>query len=393
MKELSKIDLIPKVVNGHLTGREAATLSGYSEVHISRLKKRYIENGLPGLIRAPKAPSNKTPQPLKNKIIKLYNEEYNGFNFVHFTEKLEERHNLKISDETVRKILIEAGIHTPKKQKTVYRRRRRMPAEGLLIQMDSSQHAWIPSIHRDWQLISAVDDASSRIIFAKFFPADSTFNNMFVIRKVVEREGLFTALYVDKASHFITTRHNGIHNDLSDEFANTQIQRALRELNINLISANSPQAKGRIERSFRTLQDRLINELKLYNIHDYSKANDFLINRFISVYNQKFALKNVPSLFKPCPSNINLDLVFSKSFIRKVRNDNTFQLFNHVFQIPPSEVQSSFAKKQIDVRVLSDNSVYALFNNHIILVDKFPDKRIFYYENFFSGRSLLYDTF
>jgi len=391
MKELKKIKIIPMVAKSKITGRDAALLLGYSEVHVSRLKRCYISSGIKGLIRISREPPNKTPQALKNKIIDLYNKQYKGFNFVHFTEKLEEHHQIKISDETVRNILTKAGIHTPKKHKIVHRRRRRMPAEGLLIQMDSSQHRWIPSIHQDWQLISAVDDASSRILFAKFFPADSTFNNMFVIRKVVEREGVFSALYVDKASHFITTRHHGIHNTLSDEFSNTQIQRALQELNINLITANSPQAKGRIERSFRTLQDRLINELRLYNIHDYSNANEFLINDFIPKYNHKFALKNVPSLFKPCPSYINLDLVFAKSFSRMVRNDNTFQLFNHVFQIPPSDVQPSFAKKHVDVRVLPDNSVYALFDNHIILVDKFPHKRIFYYENFVAGKSLLPD--
>ena len=160
---------------------------------------------------------------------------------------MEEDYKIKLSYESIRKILIAHHLHNPKEKKKVYRRRRRMPKAGMLVQMDSSQHQWIPSIPVKWWLIIMIDDATNEIPYARLVPSDTMFANMSVIRGFIERKRLFTALYVDRASHFETTRYGGLHVNVSPEQDDTQIERALNELGITIIPANSPQAKGRVE--------------------------------------------------------------------------------------------------------------------------------------------------
>lgn len=286
---------------------------------------------------------------------------------MHFKDKLEEEHNFLLSYETIRKILIEYNLHKAKKRKKVYRRRRRMPKAGMLIQMDSSEHNWIPSIKRKWHLTATIDDATNEVPFAKFYPSDGVFNNMEAIKETIKEKGIFYCLYVDKASHFKTTRYEGLHVNVSIEQDDTQIERALTELNINLILANSSQAKGRIKRLFGTFQDRLIKELRVEKIKNYQEANMYLKEKFLPYYNKKFAyIKGVKSVYKSLPSYINLDLIFSKKYERKVNHDNTIKFKGEIIQIPPSRYRISFAKCLVNVFELEDRRVYILYKSDII---------------------------
>jgi len=242
-----------------------------------------------------------------------------------------------------------------------------MPKAGLLVQMDSSQHNWLPFIKEKWYLTAAIDDATSEVPFAKLYPYDGVFNNMEVIRRTIEKKGIFTALYADKASHFTTTRYGGLHVKVSREQDDTQIERVLQEIGITFIPANSPQAKGRIERLFRTFQDRFIKELRLHNVKSYRQANKFLQSYFIDHYNKRFAkTAGVENAYKPLPLGTNLDLIFCKKYQRKVNFDNTIQLQGTVIQIPPSKNRLSFAKCVVDVCLLEDNSIHILFKNELI---------------------------
>ncbi|MBU1366279.1 MAG: hypothetical protein KJ711_00500, partial [Candidatus Omnitrophica bacterium] len=260
MSDIKKYDILKQVIKKEIKAIEAAVILGYHPVHISRLKTKLLDSdGRITAILRPKLPSfKKIPLRIKEHICKLRKEIYYDFNVMHFLDKLKENHSINYSYETIRHILIEYGLHIPRKKKKVHRRRRRMPKAGLLIQMDSSEHHWLPFIEKKWHLTATIDDATNKVPFAKFFSSDGVFNNMWVIRKTIEKEGLFTALYADKASHFTTTRYGGLHVNLNLEQDDTQIQRALQEIDITLIPANSPQAKGRVERLFRTFQDRLI---------------------------------------------------------------------------------------------------------------------------------------
>jgi hypothetical protein len=368
MNDIKRYDVLRQVVAKQIKGIQAALLLDYHPGHISRLKRRIIDSGgIQGILR-PKLPSNrKLPDSLKEQVKNLYRQIYYDFNIRHFKDKLQENHDIVLSYETIRQILACSGIHKPKKKKFVHRRRRRMPHAGLLVQMDSSEHNWLPFIKEKWWLTATIDDATSKVPFAKFYPSDGVFNNMEVIRKTIEKEGLFSALYTDKASHFTTTRYGGLHVNTACEQDHTQIERALSEMNITFIGANSPQAKGRIERLFRTLQDRLIKELRLNNIRNYHQANQFLQNYFLDYYNKRFAkIQNIENAYRPLPKNINLNLIFCKKYQRTVNFDNTIQLQGTTIQLPPSKYRLSFAKCVVDICLIENNHVHILFRNQLI---------------------------
>jgi uncharacterized protein YqgQ len=244
-----------------------------------------------------------------------------------------------------------------------------MPKAGMLVQMDSSLHYWLPLVENKWWLIAMIDDATNEVPYAQFFPRDTLFANMHVIRRFTEIKGIFMSLYVDKASHFKTTRHGGLHYNVAQEQEETQIERALNEMDINIITANSPQAKGRIEVTFRLFQDRLIKEMRLANIKNYHQANRFIIDTFLPWYNAKYT-HQAESAYVPLPVDKDLDLVFCIKKERTVNNDNTIQVYGQIIQIPPSEIAISLAKRKVDVCLLEDNRIFVLYKNNLIVESK-----------------------
>lgn len=371
MKDLRKQEVLKEVLGKRIKGYQAAQLLGYSTVHISRLKKRLREKGFWGLLRPKKTSSRKIPAGIKEEIVRLYKDTYYDFNVMHFKDKLQEVHSIKLSYETIRAILIQSGFHKSRKKKKVYRRRRRMPKAGLLIQMDSSQHNWIPCIEQKWWLTATIDDATNEVLYAKLYLTDGVFNNMEVIKETIKAKGLFYALYVDKASHFKTTIYGGLHVNVAPEQEETHIERALKELNIRLILAHSPQAKGRIERLFGLFQDRFIKELRLRGIKDYEAANKYLQEGFIPYYNKRFAHKEgIESAYTGLSLGTNLELTFSKRFERIVNFDNTIKFHGGIIQIPPSKHRLSFAKCVVEICLVSNGRIYILYKGNIVHITK-----------------------
>lgn len=372
MKDIQRYQILKDIIEKKLKGCQAAEILGITYVHVSRLKKKLLTEGFEGLLRKPPAspPNKKIVTTEIFKIIELRKKIYYDFNINHFKDKLHELHHLPYSYPSIRKILIDAGLHTPKKKKVVHRQRRRMPKAGMLIQMDSSQHNWLPQIKEKWWLTAMIDDATNEVPYAQFYPKDTLFSNMSVIRRFIELKGIFMSLYVDKASHFRTTRHGGLHYTVNPEQDETQIERALKELDITLIPANSPQAKGRIEVLFRLFQDRLIKEMRLAGIENYHQANRFLQDKFLPWYNAKYSHKNVESVYRPLPPDKNLDTIFCIKKERTVNSDNTVQVQGEIVQIPPSNVHLSFAGRKVDVCILKDNRVIVLYKGSIICESK-----------------------
>ena len=210
-----------------------------------------------------------------------------------------------------------------------------------------------------------IEDATNEIPYAKLFSGDTLFANMQVIRRFLELKGLFMSLYVDKASHFKTTRYGGLHVDINQEQDDTQIERALEELGITLIPANSPQAKGRIERRFRVFQDRFIKEMRLAGVKNYDEANKFLQEKFLPWHNKRYALE-AESVYMPLPKEKNLDLCFCIKQWRTVKKDNTISLNGQIIQIAPSSLKLSFAKTKVQVCLLEDARIFILHKNRII---------------------------
>ncbi len=362
-EDMKRYYILKKVIEGFLKLKEAAEVLGLSYRQTIRLKKRFLLEGIEGLIRKKplKPPNLKITEDLKNQIVELRNRLYYDFNILHFKEKLSEVHHIDISYESLRKILIEKGLHIPKRKRKAYRRRRRMPEAGLLVQMDSSQHRWIENIEKLWWLIGMIDDADG-YVYAEFHPAETTKANMKVIKDYILQRGVFMALYTDKASHFKTTRHGGVHYNVSLEHKDTQIQRALKRLGIELIHANSPQAKGRIERLFRFFQDRLIKEMRLRDIKDYETANKFLKEEFLPWYNKRYTL-SVKNVYKELPKDCNLDLIFSVRDLRKVGKDNTIKYQGVIYQLLPSDGKKSFADLWIEVCEMLNGEIKLIYKD------------------------------
>ncbi len=327
MKDIKRHKIINSWLKREITGNQVSILLGISYRHALRLKRAFKEKGLEGIVSKKRGGRKGISNLLKERVSGLFKGKYDSrFNIAHFNEKLNNLENIHLSYSTVKNILIEKRLHKPRKRKgdSGYKRRKRMPREGMLIQMDSSLHQWLENIPEDWYLITMIDDATNELLFAKFFYKDTSFNNMEVIRKVVENKGIFMSLYVDKASHFKTTRYGGLHYNVSIEHEETHIEKLLKDIGITLIPANSPKAKGRIGRDFGTFQDRLINEMWLAKIKDYREANSFLREVFISYWNKRFKRRpRVEGSVYRSDRGINLDLVFTKRYVRNVSNDST----------------------------------------------------------------------
>ena len=367
VEDIQRLKILMEVLDKKLRVADAAAVLSLSYRHTLRLKEKVRDEGLEGLLRkTPSSPANiKITDQMVDDILKLRKEFYYDFNMMHFKDKLEEEHRIRLSYESLRQLLIKAQQHSPRKKKVIHRRRRRMPKAGMLVQMDSSQHQWLSNISEKWWLIAMIDDATNEIPYACLLPQDTTFANMHVIRRTIEIKGLFMSLYVDKASHFKTTRHGGLHYNVNREQTDTQIERALGELGITLITANSPQAKGRVEVTFRLFQDRFIKEMRLAGISNYDEANRFLHDKFLPWYNAKYT-HEAESAYMPLPIGKNLDLIFCIKDYRKVRNDDTVSFNGHTIQILPSKIKRSFARTWVNVCLSEDQNICLLYNDKVI---------------------------
>jgi transposase len=373
-KEITRYQVIKDSLDRKLSNNKAATLLGLSKRQIIRLKNKIRMDNLIGIIhgnrgRTPKIAITKET---KEIILNLYLNTYNGFNVSHFREFLKEAHGINISRETLRNLLLTSGLRSKAKSAPKHRSRRaRMPREGLLIQMDSSEHQWLGQAST-W-LIATIDDATGEVPYALFVHTDSTENNMRVIKKLVEVRGIPMALYTDGASHFITQRHYSYRVNLRHDYAPTQIQRALNELGVRLIIAGSPQAKGRIERLFKTFQDRLLKELKLHKISTIEKANRYLHNVFIPKFNKRFCKdpQEPKQAWRDVPREINLESVFSIKEQRTVMADNTISWRSCIFQILPDKHRISFAKAKVVVEKRLDDSIHIRYKDQYLNFKEF----------------------
>ncbi len=338
--------VILRTIAGIYNWIQAAEILGYSPRHMSRIKKKYEEYGFDGLAgrRTKTGPRIIKMEDLE-KILTLYRDKYKGFNVAHYRDMLKKEENIEISYTHLYKTLLSAGLIMKTRKKTHRRKRERKPETGMMLLMDTSDHIWFSDYES--HLIAIMDDATGEIYKASIFDSDSTLNNMAVIKSVIEEKGIFGSLYVDRASMFTTTRHGGVHVNIKEEQEDTQIQRALKSLNITMINANSPQAKGRIERLFKTFQDRLVKELKLNNISTMEKANRYIEKVFLPYYNNKFKKEPLSEDSFFLKTTADLDNIFCVKEERTVDNANCVKWNGKVFQIERQDFRYSFAKCKV----------------------------------------------
>jgi transposase len=348
------VDIIAKVVESRITIANAAKLLSKSRRTIERYVKRYQQVGIQFAVHgnSGKSPPNKTPISIKQAVQVLIKDKYFDLNLLHLAEQLEVNESIIVKRETLRSWAHD--IHHVKRAKRrrgkVRKRRERMGAPGLMMQMDGSPHRWFGD--KKHCLIAMIDDATSEV-HAEFFPSETTVGCMKVMRDCIETKGLFKTLYVDRAGIFGGPKRCNF----------SQMQRACEELGIEIIFANSPQGKGRIERAFDTFQDRLVPELRLNNINDIASANAYLKHVFIPQFWQshiQVKSKHQVSEFTPLAKHTNLDDICVIKDHRKIRNDHTFS-YGNKFYLIDSPLKHSIANQKIEIRNTSKQGFTAHF--------------------------------
>jgi hypothetical protein len=307
------------------------------------VRERYEEFGFRGLFdrRRGKASPKRVPLAVLERVLELYRERYFDLNVRHFHEKLTSEHQIELSYSWVKGVLQGAGLIARGRKRGVHRQRReRRPLPGMLLHIDGSEHRWFQD-ERWYDLLVILDDASSEIYYAQLVEEESTLTVMAGLKEVIERQGLFCALYSDRGSHFWLTPKAG---EAVDPHRLTQVGRALRELGIRMIPAYSPQARGRSERNFGTWQGRLPQELRLAGCTTLEAANRFLREHYIAEFNRRFQVAPAErgSAFVPCRRR-DLELVFSLQFERAVNRDHTVSFQNRTLQIEPVRWRGTLA--------------------------------------------------
>jgi transposase len=363
-KEWKRVQVIEEMESCVLTRRDGARLLGLSRRQLRRLMRRYTEEGAVGLRHGNlgRAPPNKTSDEVRRMIVELRNGLYAGFNDHHFTEKLVEKCGLKVSRQTVQRILRAAGVAATRKRRArKYRRRReRRLQPGLLLLWDGSDHDWLEGRGPKLTLMGAIDDATSQLLFgAHFVEEECTVGYLRVLRDLVRHHGVPWEIYMDKHG---TLRRNDGYWTMEEELAGrrfpTQVGKALEDLGITATYANSPQAKGRVERLWETLQDRLCSELRLVNACTLEQANRVL-RRVRAEHNRRFA--KAPGDARPAwrqlPKGVDLEVVCSVRQRLKVRNDNVIRYEGLVIDLPPRGNGTGRAGEIVDLRHLLSGTI------------------------------------
>jgi len=357
-------EVILRAMAKRITWWQAAEIIGISDRQMRRWRERYQEFGYDGLFdRRQGQPSPKrVPVALVEQVLGLYRDRYFDLNVRHFHEKLQHEHQIELSYSWVKLALQGAGLVRRGRKRGEHRQRRpRRPLPGMLLHIDGSRHRWFQD-ERWYDLLVILDDATSEIYYAQLVEEESTATVMAALRAVVERQGLFCALYSDRGSHFWLTPKAG---EAVDPHRLTQVGRALRELGIRMIPAYSPQARGRSERNFATWQGRLPQELRLAGCTTLVQANRLLQERYTAEFNRRFqvAAAQRGSAFVPCPQR-DLERVFSLQFERTVNRDNTVSFLNLRLQIEPVPWRGSLAGCSVTAHQHLDGTLSLSYGPH-----------------------------
>ena len=336
VKELRRVHVIRQTREKKLTQVQAGIVLGLTPRHIRRLIERVAQAGDQGLAhRGRGKPSNRRiPEKVQTKALTLYAQRYGDFGPTLAAEKLAERHGITLSAETVRGWLLAKGVTHFQRRKRPHRAWRERKAHvGELVQLDGSHHDWLEGRGPRCVLMAYIDDASSRV-YARFYAYEGTIPAMDSFQRYIQRYGIPLAIYADKHSTYHSPAEPTVAEQLAGVEPRSQFGRALGELGVELIPAHSPQAKGRVERLFKTFQDRLIKELRLAGGSTLDEANRFLED-YLPIYNQRFSVQPVQpaDLHRPRPASRELDRSLCIKTTRCLRRDWTVAHHGHLYQV------------------------------------------------------------
>ena len=375
-KEQTRLQVLNSLLAEHMTLDQAATLIGVSERHIRRILAAYREEGAAALAhghRGRRAP-NATPDALAANVVHLAHTKYAGANRTHLSDLLSEREGIEIGRSTLRRILVTAGLSSPRQRRPPKHRvrRQRMPREGMLIQVDGSYHQWLGNQAPPFTLLIAVDDATGTVVDALFCEQEDSHNYFLLMQALIERCGRPVALYTDRHGVFRHTPGSGLPG------MPTQFSRAMEELGIQMIFALSPQGKGRVARAAGTFQDRLVTELRLAGANNLGEANRVL-DQFLPRFNRRFGVPpQHPELaFRPLDPELCLDQVLCFKLRRKVARDNTVRFQLHTLQLLPGPERPSYAGAVVEVLESLEGRLPVRHEGRIVPAQEAPPRPVF----------------
>ena len=394
-KDLKRATLIEACINGQCTVKQVANALGLSERRVKQIKKEVKENGVKSIQHGNRGrkPKNTISDETRKRILELRSSyEYEISNFKHFQELLKERENIDISYSALYNILRNAGIKSPKKHRKtkLHHRRKRKECEGMMLQADGTPFDWFETGEK-YSLHGFIDDATGKITGLYMCKNECLLGYLEVLRQTLENYGIPISLYPDKYSVFFPPKKVDDHITIEEQLNGrekgiTQFGRIVEELGIEMFPASSPQAKGRIERLWETLQSRLVTEFRINKIKTIDEANTFLIE-YIGKYNSKFAIKatNNKSVFLKLPKRYNLDELLCVKFERTIDNAGVFSINNSKFQIidknlPPKTKVQVYISQKIGMRVKSNNKVYDVKPLELISKDKIDKDSLEYHQ-------------
>jgi len=347
-----------------ITWIQAAEIMGITDRSMRRWKQKHEKHGYVLDRRYGRASEKKVAVETIEKILGLYRDQYFDYSVRHFHEKLRSEHGIVLSYTWVKRALQASGLVAKKRDRRIHRRKRpRRPLPGMLLHIDGSHHQWFQD-DRWYDLLVILDDATNEVYYAQLVEDESTRTVLAALRHVVERQGLFCALYSDRASHFFYTPKA---QQQVDPRVLTQVGRAMKELRIEMIPAYSPQARGRGERNFRTWQGRLPQELRLRKITTLEAANEFLQNAYIGQFNARFAKPAAQQGTAFVPAGpLDMDRIFSIHHERIVNSDNTVRFGSIWLQIEPTRWRSTLARCRVLVLEQLDQTITISYGPHVV---------------------------
>jgi len=368
-REIDRLKVIQEVLEKRLKQKQAAEQLNLSTRQIIRLRKRVEREGNKGIIHRLRgqASNHQLSLIVKEKAIKRVRERYYDFGPTFANEKLAEE-GILLSTNALRSLMIQEGIWKSKPYRAFHRAWRQPRSSiGELIQLDGSDHDWFEGRGPRCVLIAYIDDATSQILYMEFVNVEDTLTLMRTTKTYLEKYGRPIAFYVDRDSIYKTTRHPNIEEQLENKQAQTQYERAMKELDIKIIFAYSPQAKGRVERTFKTHQDRLVKELRLRGISNKQTANQFLWKEYMPKHNVKFAHSPISSMnaHRPLLKSQDMNSIFSIQEQRILTNDYTLKSRKQLFQLEKDQPVRLRPRDSITMEYRLDQSV------HIRLKDRY----------------------
>ena len=361
IRVLRFLDILGRYEAAEFSQAEAAALLGVGERTFRRWRQRFEDDGEAGLLdrRLGKGSGKRVPLDREHEVEALYRERYRGFTAKHFHEPLVKDHRFAWSYTWTKTFLQSKGLLERAERRGAHRRKRpRRPLPGMMLHQDGSRHVWLqgqPAL----DLIVTLDDATGAIYSAFLVEEEGTASTFRALREVFGAHGLPLSLYTDRGAHYFHTESAG---GAVDRKQPTQVGRALERLGVEHIAAYSPQARGRSERAFQTLQDRLVKELALAGIATIEAANRFIRDRYIPAYNARFAVpaEQPGTAFLAIPG-VDLDEILCVQEERQVGNDNCVSFRRLKLQIPESPLRAHFVKARVKVRLYPDGS-HAIFH-------------------------------